>query len=499
MNVHAIVLFCCLAASNAAKILLTTMPQGRSHAGTFMPLMHRLVEDGHEVTVFFEIFRPELPLGGGVKENLILIKGDDMSVDNDPVFTNLIWSGSMRGITIAIPFYQASKTCSALLENQPEDFYRLSNQTFDLFLTDSLFSPCGYALALLSKKPYVMMHSSDLEPVYSYLKGYGRNYGTVAPFSIAYEYPEFDVDKLYDRFGALVDFLETTFSAIVPANYFMQRAINPIVDNRYSLNTYVSQSSFSFYDMPESVAWPMPGANDLVSFGAHCKTAQPLKDEFERFVADAKSKGTILIAFGTICNWEFAPKRIVDAFVDALNRLSEYRIIWGYKGPKLDGLKSHVMVHPWIPQESILQDKRTKLFVSHGGLKSFKEAVCSETPVVYMPMFAEQLRNSWLARSLHFAEFLNKKNLTADYMEKQMRTILDDNSYQTSVSKLRQFYNDRPSKPLDAGSFWFRRLLKYGGRMPEYFYRVGAKLNSFVYFYMDALSLIAVSMYFVAS
>ena len=106
-----------------------------------------------------------------------------------------------------------------------------------------------------------------------------------------------------------------------------------------------------------------------MSIGAHCKTAKPLKDEFERFVADPKSKGTIIIAFGTICKWEFAPKRIVDAFVDGLNQLSEYRIIWGYKGPKMERLKDHVMVNPWIPQESILQDNRTKLFVSHGGLK----------------------------------------------------------------------------------------------------------------------------------
>lgn len=40
-----------------------------------MPLLHRLVEDGHEVTVYFDIYRPELPLGGGVQENLVLIKG----------------------------------------------------------------------------------------------------------------------------------------------------------------------------------------------------------------------------------------------------------------------------------------------------------------------------------------------------------------------------------------------------------------------------------------
>ena len=51
------------------------MPQGRSHALTYMPLMHRLVDDGHQVTVYFEIFKPEIPLGGGVVENMLLLEG----------------------------------------------------------------------------------------------------------------------------------------------------------------------------------------------------------------------------------------------------------------------------------------------------------------------------------------------------------------------------------------------------------------------------------------
>lgn len=90
-----------------------------------------------------------------------------------------------------------------------------------------------------------------------------RNYGTVSPLFLNYEYPEFDVDKFLDRAGAVAELFETIFAALVPANYFMQRAINHIVDHRYSLDTYVSQSAFSFYDMPENVAWSAPIANDV--------------------------------------------------------------------------------------------------------------------------------------------------------------------------------------------------------------------------------------------
>src|SRR5690349_15833673 len=53
-----------------------------------------------------------------------LDSGKDMSAENDKVFNEVVWGGSMRAITMMIPYYQACLSCSYLLENQPEDFYR---------------------------------------------------------------------------------------------------------------------------------------------------------------------------------------------------------------------------------------------------------------------------------------------------------------------------------------------------------------------------------------
>uniref|UniRef100_A0A914X9V8 UDP-glucuronosyltransferase n=1 Tax=Plectus sambesii TaxID=2011161 RepID=A0A914X9V8_9BILA len=452
---------CLWTVASGAKILLATMPQGRSHAGSFMPLMHRLVQDGHDVTVFFEIYSPELPLGGGVKENLVLLKGIDYSITNDPMFADIVWNGALGAMSGIVPFYFSSKSCAHMIREQPDDFWHLANQTWDLVLTDSIFTTCGYALALLNKKPFVLMHSSDVEPVHGYFKAYGRGFAEMF-LAIAY-----------------------------PSSFLINNAIGHLVE--FSMEEYAKQTVFSFYDMPDTMTWPLPGANDLVSYGAHCKKGKVLPDEYAKFLNDPSSKGTILVAFGTICQWEFAPKRIIDAFVTTLNNLADHRIIWAYKGPKLP-LNSHVMVNSWIPQQEILEHPKTKLFISHGGLKSLKEAICSETPVIYMPMFAEQLRNSWIARERNFAAYVNKKNVTAESLERTVRNVLSDEKYQTTISRMRRFFNDRPVHSLDEGSFWFRRLLKYGGKMPDMFYRKGAG-NFFVFHYH--LDLIAVAFVFV--
>ncbi len=54
-----------------------------------------------------------------------------------------------------------------------------------------------------------------------------------------------------------------------------------------------------------------------------------------------------------------------------LNGLKEYRVIWSIREVRPEGMADHVMLVDWVPQAEILADTRTKLFISHGGLKRF--------------------------------------------------------------------------------------------------------------------------------
>jgi len=48
---------------------------------------------------------------------------------------------------------------------------------------------------------------------------------------------------------------------------------------------------------------------------------------------------------------------------------------------------------------------------------SVKEAICSETPVVFMPLFADQTGHAFNAHRRGFAELMNKSNMTSQYLE----------------------------------------------------------------------------------
>jgi glucuronosyltransferase len=110
---------------------------------------------------------------------------------------------------------------------------------------------------------------------------------------------------------------------------------------------------------------------DLVNTGAYCKKSEVLEGELKEFVEDPKSNGTIYLALGTYANWKYAPDRVLHAFSNALEQFSSYRIIFSYNGdpdrmPKVPFIK----IVKWAPQTAILNHPKTRVFVSHGGLKS---------------------------------------------------------------------------------------------------------------------------------
>ncbi|ETN82155.1 hypothetical protein NECAME_08146 [Necator americanus] len=155
--------------------------------------------------------------------------------------------------------------------------------------------------------------------------------------------------------------------------------------------------------------------------------------------------------------------------IQTINNLTDYRVIWSYNGDTVE-VGNHVMLSKWIPQNDLLLHNKTVLFISHGGLKSVKEAACSGTPSLFMPMFAEQMRNAWLAKTKGYAEILNKFLLTREYMEKKVREVLNDSKYRIKARALKTKMLDRPLSSLDHATFITNRLLKYGGKFPEFFY-----------------------------
>ncbi|VDL72707.1 unnamed protein product [Nippostrongylus brasiliensis] len=353
-----------------AKILLISMPQGRSHTGSFMALINRLKQEGHHhVSLYME------------------------SYPNETTF----------GLEDLFPFFYGSDSCDIVLKEHRDYFNRMANMEFDLILTDSLFAVCGYGIATLNKV------------IFLHLRGAINISSTALNFALTPRHfmpnhdVEFKPDHFYYRLKGTIEWISNFVISGVITGERMKMALAPVLPSFSVILVHIFCLYFYFFQ--------------LLEYGAYCPTPRSLSGKLLDFVSDPHSKGTILVAFGTVINWKSVPSEKFDAIFETLNSLTDYRIVWSYNGEKID-TKPHIYTSSWIPQVDVLFDSRTVLFFSHGGLKSVKEATCASVPSVFMPMFAEQVRNGWMAKNNVSQLFMLFFNASAYVKYKYSESVL---------------------------------------------------------------------------
>ncbi|EGT42561.1 CBN-UGT-63 protein [Caenorhabditis brenneri] len=428
--------------------------------------MHRLQKDNHTTALEFAMFHPDIDFG---MEEQFIEMGGFQNPFASPDFDKIAFDEEYSFIHQAVAYGFGSETCNNILSHRRDRFFEILNEGWDLYMSDSLFAVCGYGMAEISGKPHVMMHSTDLEAAQGSFKAFSRNYATFVPSNLPFTMLDFTVSKFQHRVWATYDWFGSFIFTAFVGNFAQKWALRSIIPSPYfSFSEYNRRSSFSFTDMPDSLFPPASRTNDFFSFGAYCKSShKPLDAEFKTFIEDPKSKGTILIAFGTFIDWRKAPDHYYEAFSTVVNQLTDYRVIWSMKGDRPSGLGKHVKTAAWVPQNQILHHNKTVLFLSHGGLKSTKEAICSATPTIFVPMFGEQTRNAWLIQEKGFGRIMNKFKIDEDVLGTHVNEVLLHPDYQNNANKFLTHYMDQPIPTLDEGAFKFNRLIKYGGKMPS--------------------------------
>jgi glucuronosyltransferase len=76
-----------------------------------------------------------------------------------------------------------------------------------------------------------------------------------------------------------------------------------------------------------------------------------------------------------------------------------------------------------------LGHKNVKAFITHGGFNSVLEAVHTATPMVNIPLFADQFRNSRLAEKHGFGHYIAKSDVSKEALIEGLTRVLQDQRY----------------------------------------------------------------------
>ena len=110
----------------------------------------------------------------------------------------------------------------------------------------------------------------------------------------------------------------------------------------------------------------------------------------------------IYIALGTMFNLDFRLFRLLaESFRGPFYRVT--LSLGSNKSPHYEALQAYQRMHhldnlnvlPFVDQEKVLAE--SDIFVTHGGINSVSEAVCSGTPMVVVPLLGDQI---WIAKQV---------------------------------------------------------------------------------------------------
>ncbi|XGW01429.1 hypothetical protein V3C99_013963 [Haemonchus contortus] len=422
---------------HGAKILVASMPQGRSHTGSFMALINKLKNDGHQVFLYMEAYPDEMNFG--LEDRILRIKNHTNPFADDK-FQTFLWQDDYGVTDQRLPFFYGAGSCETVLKEHRDHFNQMVEEKFDLILTDTLFAACAYGIATLNQAHHVLMSSTHIESATGSMRAYGINFVLTPRHYMPVDDTEFKPSYFRYRLASTLEWIENFVINGIIVGERMKIALAPVVSS-FCFFEYHKTASATLTDMPTDLIGPFPRTNDVS---------------------------------GTVINWGQIPKSQFEAVLRTLSSLTDYRIVWAYNGKEME-MKSHIYASKWVPQVDVLFDNRTVLFFSHGGLKSVKEATCSSVPSIFMPMFAEQ----------GYGEVFSKHNLTTENLTAVMKRVLENKRFSSNAARMTMLFNDKVIHPLKHGVHYVNRLLKYGGRMPEFFYPCAITRDYLSYLNLD--------------
>ena len=201
-----------------------------------------------------------------------------------------------------------------------------------------------------------------------------------------------------------------------------------------------------------------PVMPDVVPVGTLIgRPAKPLMGDFVELM-DSSPQGVILISFGSNVD-ELASPALTKLFI-ALQQFDE-RVIFKSK-QKIENAPDNVHVVDWMPQNDLLAHPNMRLFVTHGGMNSYIEAVYHGVPLLVAPFAIDQHGTAALVKSQGFGEKLDLNDFTSDELKNLIKTITRDTRYKTTATKLSAIYRELQASGLRDPVFWIEHVIRYG-------------------------------------
>lgn len=334
------------------------------------------------------------------------------------------------------------------------DLYKRRDE-FDVVLIDFFFNEIAYPFA--AGKPFISVSVSGNDPIHSLSYGNFPNPAYVSGTIHHYAGPLSLKDRLENFLVCLGTPLLRYWGTFVP----VQRYISEQFPDLPSLTEIDRNQSVAFMNSHFSMNSPpvplLPGQVEIG--GIHCREGNPLPKDILDFVSS--DVPAILMSMGTAVSGRFMSQTHRNMFLAAFSKLP-YRIIWKFD-VDLGNVSSNVMIRNWLPQQDLLAHPNVMLFITHGGAFGVQEALYHATPILALPVHADQPKNAARLQNVGIGLTLTWDEVSEEKIVAYVKKLITETRYQTKISEMSALFRDQPETALERVVYWTEYVVRYRG------------------------------------
>ncbi|XP_054743786.1 UDP-glucosyltransferase 2-like [Anastrepha obliqua] len=223
---------------------------------------------------------------------------------------------------------------------------------------------------------------------------------------------------------------------------------------------------------------PRPSMPGLVNVGGvHIKTPKALPNDLQHFL-DNSTHGVVYFSLGSYMKSIDMPQEKIALILSAFSQLKQ-DVLWKFENSSIGHLPPNVKIQSWLPQNDILAHRNVKVFITHGGIFGTQEGIHWGVPMLCIPLYGDQHRNTIKSVRAGYARALNFGQMSSEDLVQNIQLLITDSSYKQKALEVSRKFRDNPMHPLDEASFWMEyvarhkgapHLKSYGAYMPLYQY-----------------------------
>ncbi|CEF59963.1 UDP-glucuronosyl/UDP-glucosyltransferase family-containing protein [Strongyloides ratti] len=202
--------------------------------------------------------------------------------------------------------------------------------------------------------------------------------------------------------------------------------------------------------------------------GLHIDHVKPLFYPWNTTISSAKD-GVIVVSFGSQAIIKGIKSELFKPLYNVLSKLTTYRIYWRlgpeYEelGIEMDKVPSHINITTFIPQNDLLAQKKTKLFITNGGISSIMESIFHGVPMIGIPLYGVNRQNLYKMKNKGLGLVIEKADVTEKYLMKCIKNVLENNKYSLTVKDMSKAIKSRSESSFQRALYYIEYVGKYNG------------------------------------